>query len=103
MGKGDFIDKIVGGIEKLFLLAHKDIKSFILVLSIGANVYLGHKVIKTNEEMRDAIVEEVRKQVPREVRKETAEQLIGVAKKVDTVLNQSREFYNTLKKIKDDE
>lgn len=102
MNRGDFIDRKIGGIEKLFSLALKDAKTFILVLSVCANIYLGHKVIKTNEEMRNAIVEEVRRQVPREVRKEAAEQLVGVAKKVDTVLNQSREFYNTLKRIKDE-
>lgn len=102
MENKDFIDRKIGGIEKLFSLALKDSKTFILVISVCANIYLGHKIIKTNEEMREAIVEEVRRQVPHEVRKETTEQLIGVAEKVDTVLNQSREFYNTLKRIKDE-
>lgn len=105
MTKRDFIDRKieigVGGIEKLFFLALKDAKTFILVLSVAVNVYLGHKVIKTNEEMRQAVIEEVRRQVPQEVQRETTEQLKDVSEKVDTVFNQSREFYNTLKNIKE--
>lgn len=101
MEKRDFIDRKievgVGGIERLFSLALKDMKTFILVISVCANIYLGHKVIRTNEEMRQAVIEEVRRQVPQEVRKETTEQLQGVNTKVDTVLSISNDIVKELK------
>lgn len=99
----DFIDRKieggVGGVERLFHLALKSPLTLLLVLSILANIYLGNKLIKTNEEMRIQIIEEVRRQVPVEVQKETSEQLNSVSEKVDTIYNQSKEFYRTIKEI----
>lgn len=98
MGNKDFIDRKVEGVETLFNLAVKDVKSLIIVLSILCNIYLGHKVIKTNEDMRKEIVNEIRRQVPAEVKRETNEQLLGITSKVDTVLNTSREAIKYLGK-----
>lgn len=99
----DFIDRkiegSVGGVERLFHLMIKSPTSLIAVISIIGNLYLGNKLIQTNEEMRNAVIEEVRRQVPVEVQRETSEQLNSVSEKVDTIYNQSREFYKTIKEV----
>lgn len=99
----DFLDRkiegSVGGVERLFHLMIRDPISLIAVISILLNIYLGNKLIKTNEEMRNAVIEEVRRQVPMEVQRETTEQLNSVSEKVDTIYNQSREFYKTVKEL----
>lgn len=102
MENKDFIDRKVVGIEKLFELVMRDVKSLVIVLSLGVNLYLGHKVIKTNEEMRKAVIDEVRRQVPSAVRTETNEQMMGINSKIDTVLVKSREAIGVIKELKDE-
>lgn len=92
------IDRAVGGVESFFKLALQDTKTFVLVLSICANMYLVWKLIDTNEKMRDAVIEEVRRQVPKEVKKETTHQLEPVKNKVDTLYKESKDFFDKNKK-----
>lgn len=99
----DFIDRKmegwVGVVERLSRIMINHPSSLIAVISILGNLYLGNKLIQTNEEMRNAVIEEVRRQVPVEVQRETSEQLNSVSEKVDTIYNQSREFYKTIKEV----
>lgn len=97
----DFVDRKISGVVEairiFFKLAVEDMRTFILVLSIIANIYLTHKLIDNNEKMSKVIIEEVRKQVPMEVKREALEQLQPVKDKVDTLYIESREFFKEKK------
>lgn len=84
----DFIDRKVAWFTVLFDLMSRDWKNFIMTLSIISNIYLGHLLIKTNKEMSQQIIEEVRRQAVPAIRTETSRQLEPIKSKIDTTVNQ---------------
>lgn len=86
--KQDMIDRKISAFSLLFDLMSRDWKNFIMTLSIISNIYLGHSLIKTNKEMSQQIIEEVRRQAVPAIRNETSRQLEPIKSKIDTTVNQ---------------
>lgn len=92
----DWLDRklelIPKAIQVLYSMVQENSKSFILTLSLLANIYLVNKIINTNEIMNEKIITEVRKQVPSQVKVEAESQLEGLADSIKNTTQDVREF-----------